>query len=112
GGGGGSNFQLIYGVRLEHSSYLGTPALNDSVFNEYHVRTNQLPSETYLSPRIGFSLSIPRPEQQGSSQRGFAAPLLVIRGGAGIFRGTMPATLPGTAQAQSGLSTAQTQLNC
>ena len=77
------------------------------------VRTDQLPSEfSNASPRIGFSLSIPRPEQQGSSQRGFAAPLLVIRGGAGIFRGTMPATLAGTAQQQSGLSTAQTQLFC
>jgi hypothetical protein len=111
-GAGGSNFQLIYGVRLEHSSYLGAPALNDSVFNEFHVRTDQLPSEFYVSPRIGFSYSIPRPEQQGSSQRGFAPPILVIRGGAGIFRGQMPATLPGTAQAQSGLSTAQTQLVC
>ncbi|HEY3933419.1 MAG TPA: carboxypeptidase-like regulatory domain-containing protein [Gemmatimonadales bacterium] len=112
GGGGGSNFQLIYGVRLEHSSYIGAPALNDTVFNEFHVRTDQLPSEFYASPRIGFSYSIPRPEQQGSSQRGFAPPILVIRGGGGIFRGQMPATLPGTAQAQSGLSTAQTQLVC
>ena len=112
GGGGNSNFQLIYGVRLEHSSYVGTPALNDSVFHEFGVRTDHLPSEFYASPRVGFSLSIPRPEQQGQSQRGFAAPLLVIRGGAGIFRGTMPGTLPGTAQQQSGLSTAQTQLFC
>jgi hypothetical protein len=112
GGGGNSNFQLIYGVRIEHSSYTGAPALNDSVFNEFHVKTSQLPTELYASPRIGFSLSIPRPEQQGSSQRGFAAPLIVFRGGAGIFRGTMPTGVPGTAQAQSGLSNAQTQLNC
>lgn len=109
---GNSNFQLIYGLRLEHSSYIGTPALNDSVYHEFNVRTDQLPSEWYLSPRLGFTLSIPRPEQQGSSQRGFAPPLVVFRGGAGIFRGTMPATLPGTAEAQSGLSTAQTQLVC
>ncbi len=112
GGGGNSNFQLIYGVRLEHSSFVGAPALNDSVFHEFKVRTDQLPSEFYLSPRVGFSLSIPRPEQQGQSQRGFVAPLIVIRGGAGIFRGTMPGTLAGTAQQQSGLSTAQTQLFC
>ena len=111
-GGGQSNFQLIYGVRLEHSSFVGTPGRNDSVFNEFHVRTDRLPTEFYASPRVGFSLSIPRPEQQGQSQRGFAAPLLVIRGGAGIFRGTMPGTLAGTAQQQSGLSTAQTQLFC
>ncbi len=109
---GGSNFQLIYGLRLEHSSYVGAPALNDSIFHEFHVRTDQLPSEWYLSPRVGFTYSVPRPEQQGSSQRGFAPPLVVFRGGAGIFRGNMPATLAGTAEAQSGLSTAQTQLVC
>jgi hypothetical protein len=109
---GGSNFQLIYGVRLEHSSYVGAPALNDSVYHEFGLRTDELPSEWYLSPRVGFTYSIPRPEQQGSSQRGFAAPLVVFRGGAGVFRGTMPATLAGTAEAQSGLSTAQTQLVC
>ena len=68
--------------------------------------------ETYLSPRAGFSYSIAAPEQQGQAQRGFAPPLLTIRGGAGIFRGTMPSTLPGTAQAQSGLLGAQTQLFC
>jgi hypothetical protein len=83
-GGGNTNFQLIYGVRLEHSSFTGAPALNDSVFHEFGVRTDQLPSEVYVSPRIGFSYSIPRPEQQGASQRGFAPPLLTIRGGAGM----------------------------
>ena len=112
GGPGNSNFQLIYGVRLEHSSFTGAPALNDSVFHEFGVRTDRLPTEFYASPRVGFTYNIPRPEQQGSSQRGFAPPLLTIRGGAGIFRGTMPATLAGTAQSQSGLSTAQTQLFC
>lgn len=110
--GGNANLQLVYGVRLENSSYTGAPARNDSVFNEFGVRTDRLPNEFYVSPRIGFSYSIPAPEQMGNAQRGFAPPLLTVRGGAGIFRGTMPATLPGTAQAQSGLSTAQTQLFC
>lgn len=112
GGGAGGNFQLIYGLRFEHTSFGGAPELNQAVFDEFGVRTDRLPSETYLSPRIGFSYAIPAPEQQGQSQRGFAPPLVTIRGGLGIFRGTMPPSLPGTAQAQSGLSTAQTQLMC
>ncbi len=112
GTGGGGNFQLVAGVRVEHTSYSGAPALNQPLFDEFGVRTDRLPSQLSVTPRVGFSYSIAAPEQQGQSQRGFAPPLLTIRGGAGIFRGTMPATLPGTAQAQSGLSTAQTQINC
>jgi hypothetical protein len=112
GGNGGGNLQLNYGLRLEHSSYTGAPARNDTIFHEFGLDTHVLPTETYLSPRAGFSYSIAAPEQQGQAQRGFAPPLLTIRGGVGIFRGTMPSTLPGTAQAMSGLSTAQTQLLC
>jgi hypothetical protein len=112
GANGGGNLQLSYGLRLEHTSYTGAPVENSAVFNEFGVHTSVLPTETYLSPRAGFSYSIAAPEQQGQAQRGFAPPLLTIRGGAGIFRGTMPSTLPGTAQAQSGLLGAQTQLYC
>jgi hypothetical protein len=112
GGGGAGNLQLNYGVRLEHSSYGGAPATNEDVLNEFHVDTHVLPTETYVSPRIGFSYAIPAPEQQGSAQRGFAPPLWTIRGGVGVFRGTMPSTLPSTAQGQSGLLNAQTQLYC
>ncbi|HEY3933420.1 MAG TPA: TonB-dependent receptor [Gemmatimonadales bacterium] len=112
GGGGAGNLQLNYGIRLEHSSYGGAPETNEDVLNEFHVDTHVLPTETYASPRVGFSYAIPAPEQQGSAQRGFAPPLWTIRGGAGIFRGTMPSTLPATAQGQSGLVNAQTQLYC
>lgn len=111
-GGGGSNFQLVYGLRLEHTAFSGAPALNGAVLDAFGVRTDRLPSQTHLSPRVGFSVAIPGPEQEGQSQRGFAPPLLTIRGGAGLFRGAMPASLPGIAQAQSGLGTAQTQLFC
>ncbi len=118
GGNGGGNLQVNYGVRVEHSGYLGAPDRNDAVYNEFKdlngnpLDTHTLPSELYVSPRAGFSYAIAAPEQQGQAQRGFAPPLLTIRGGAGVFRGTMPATLPGTAQAQSGLVGAQTQLFC
>ena len=112
GGNGGGNLQLNYGLRLEHSSYTGAPARNDAVFNEFGLDTHALPTEVYLSPRAGFSYSIAAPEQQGQAQRGFAPPLLTVRGGFGIFRGTMPSTLPGTAQSQSGLVGSQMQLLC
>ncbi len=112
GFGGGSNTQFQYGVRVEHTSYAGAPALNQAVYDEFGVRTDRLPSETYISPRVGFSYAIASREQNGQSQRGFGPPAWTFRGGLGVFRGTMPSTLPGTAAAQSGLAGAQTQINC
>ncbi|MGH7584191.1 MAG: carboxypeptidase regulatory-like domain-containing protein, partial [Gemmatimonadales bacterium] len=50
GANNGGNLQLSYGVRLEHSSYLGAPARNDAVYNEFGIDTHRLPSEWYVSP--------------------------------------------------------------
>lgn len=107
-----TNLQLTMGGRFERSTYSGAPDRNTAVEQIFGVRTDVLPSENYFSPRLGFSWTIPAKEQQGQGQRGFAPPALVVRGGAGVFRGTMPSTLPGTAQAQAGFSTTETQLSC
>ncbi|MEP6591295.1 MAG: TonB-dependent receptor [Gemmatimonadota bacterium] len=106
------NLQLTVGGRFEHGGYTGAPARNAAVESIFGVRTDLLPSENYFTPRVGFSWTIPSGEQSGSGQRGFSPPALVVRGGAGVFRGTMPVTLPGTAQAQSGFSNTETQLSC
>ncbi len=106
------NLQLTLGGRFEHSNFSGAPARNTAVESIFGVRTDLLPSESYFTPRLGFSWTIPAREQQGQGQRGFALPALVVRGGAGVFRGTMPSTLPGTAQAQAGFLTTETQLSC
>ncbi|MEO5799761.1 MAG: TonB-dependent receptor [Gemmatimonadales bacterium] len=108
----GQNLQLTLGGRFERSTYTGAPARNAAVESIFGVRTDLLPSENYFTPRLGFSWTIPSGEQQGQGQRGFSPPALVVRGGAGIFRGTMPSTLPGTAQAQAGFLTTETQLSC
>ena len=106
------NLQLTLGGRFEHSNFSGAPARNTAVERIFGVRTDLLPSESYFTPRLGFSWTIPAREQQGQGQRGFSLPALVVRGGAGVFRGTMPSTLPGTAQAQAGFLTTETQLSC
>ncbi len=108
----GRNIQFTAGGRLERSTFGGAPERNLDAEQRFGVRTDILPSETYFTPRLGFSWTIPSAEQQGQAQRGFAPPALVVRGGVGLFRGTMPSTLPGTAQAQAGLATTETQLFC
>lgn len=107
-----SNLQLTLGGRVEHSWFGGAPERNAAVEQAFGVRTDLLPTETYFTPRVGFSYSLAAAEQRGQSQRGFAPPRLTIRGGAGLFRGTMPSTIPGTAQAQSGLINTESQLIC
>src|SRR5690606_11384900 len=88
------------------------PERNAAAEERFGVRTDVLPSETAFTPRVGFSWSIASAEQRGQSQRGFAPPLVTIRGGLGVFRGTMPSNIPGTAQAQSGLQNTESQLVC
>lgn len=108
----GRNLQFTVGGRFERSSFTGAPERNADAEARFGVRTDILPTETAFTPRLGFSWTIPAKEQQGMGQRGFAPPALVVRGGVGVFRGTMSNTLPGTAQAQAGLSTTETQLYC
>ncbi len=107
-----SRLQVTFGGRFERSWFGGAPELNQAAFERFGVRTDELPTETYFTPRLGFSWNIPAAEQRGQAQRGFAPPLLTVRGGVGVFRGTMPSSLPGTAQAQSGLLNTESQLIC
>ncbi len=107
-----SNLQLTLGGRLERSWFGGAPARNAAAEEAFGVRTDVLPTETAFTPRLGFSYSIASSEQRGQSQRGFAPPKLTLRGGLGLFRGTMPSSIPGTAQAQSGLVNTESQLIC
>ena len=47
--------QLTYGLRLEHSNYTHAPTANVPLDSAFGVRTGAFPSETHLSPRIGFT---------------------------------------------------------
>lgn len=56
--------QVTYGVRLEHSSYDGAPRYNPDVEARFGRRTDRFPSETHLSPRVGFTWTLGLPEPQ------------------------------------------------
>lgn len=72
-------FQVTYGVRLEHTSYEGAPDNNPDVETKFGYRTDRFPSETHLSPRVGFTWTLGLPPQAP----GGATPA----GGAGGFPG-------------------------
>jgi hypothetical protein len=83
--------QFTYGLRVEGSRFDRAPDANPAVATAFGVRTDYAPSEVHLSPRAGFSW---RMNETG-------APLRLLRGGFGEFRGRTPyelysATLAGT----------------
>ena len=119
--------QLTYGLRLEDSRFSGAPAYNPAVDSLFARRTDRFPTETHLSPRIGFTWTIGAKDQvQGAPTtagggrggfgrfrggRGFST-ANVIRGGIGDFRGRAPTQLYSSAQDATGLVNTQAQLDC
>ncbi len=97
--------QLTYGLRLESSSFTRPPAYNPALDAALGRRTDELPSELHLSPRLGFTWTV------GGGTFG-TPPDIVVRGGAGLFRSPMPSSLVGFAQSSTGLSTSESELNC
>ena len=83
--------QFTFGVRAEGSRFDRAPDANPAVQTAFGRRTDFAPSEVHVSPRAGFSW---RMNETG-------APLRLLRGGFGEFRGRTPyelyaATLAGT----------------
>jgi hypothetical protein len=97
--------QLVYGARLETSTFRGAPANNADVESKFGFRTDQIPTDTHLSPRVGFTWTL------GGTNRG-EPPVVILRGGVGEFRSPVPSSLFSAAQGASGLSASESQLVC
>ncbi len=104
GGGGGSSVQLTYGARLEASHFSGAPLYNRAADSLFAVRTDRIPSEVHLSPRIGFSWAFGHLADGPQST--------FLRGGVGVFRSLTPTTLYSAALGAPGLASAETELIC
>ena len=99
----GPALQVAYGARLEGAKFSGAPAFNPAVDSLFGLRTDQIPSETHFSPRVGFTWM---------PDAGSGFPATIVRGGFGDFRSLTPNTLYSAALAAPGLSNAETQLVC
>ena len=99
-----AKLQLTYGVRLEHASYLDAPAFNPAIDSLFSRRTDAFPTETHVSPRLGFTFTY--------GMQPNAPALGSIRGGLGEFRGKAPSQLFASAADANGLVNAQSQIVC
>ncbi len=97
--------QLTYGLRLEGSTFRNPPAFNPALDSALGIRTDRLPSEVDLSPRVGFTWTI-----GGTSFR--SPPDLIVRGGVGRFRSPISLNLVSQTQTATGLSDSEAELNC
>ena len=52
------SLQLTYGGRLEHTQFNGSPALNPEIEQLFGYNTNDIPTETHFSPRVGFTWAL------------------------------------------------------
>src|SRR5437762_4495219 len=102
--GPGGALRLTYGARLETARFSGAPLYNRAVDSVFGVRTDRIPSEVHVSPRLGFTWA------GGDGSDGPQTTFL--RGGVGDFRSLTPTALYAAALSAPGLSSAQTQLIC
>jgi hypothetical protein len=117
------SLQLTYGVRAEGSRFGRTPEYNPAVEQAFGYRTDHVPTEFHLSPRVGFTWTLGMPPQfrpiAGDAARpAFApaqlnrGPLVILRGGIGEFRSAPSTQLVAAAAGATGLPNNESQLVC
>jgi hypothetical protein len=95
--------QLSSGLRAEATTFRGAPTYSPLVDQLFGLRTDQIPGEFHLSPRLGFTWLVP--SEDGPAE-------WVVRGGAGDFRNAPSTTLYGAALAAPGTGSGEAQLSC
>jgi hypothetical protein len=96
--------EIDYGLRLEHSSYGDAPAENGAVLSAFGLSTGSYPSETHLSPRVGFTYSAGGDKEDATGWQ--------LRGGVGEFRGVIPDRVFANAAQSTGLPSGQLKVTC
>ena len=99
-----SGVHLTYGVRVEATRFGDAPPANRAVDSLFGVRTDRLPDELHVSPRLGFDW------QFGSASD--ARHAVAVRGGVGEFRSPPPSFLYSLALGAPGLANVAAQLVC
>lgn len=106
-------WQLTFGGRVEYSRAAGSQAYSPAIDSLFGRRTDALPEELHLSPRLGFTWSLGGGGNSlfnvgGNAFNGGTT----IRGGIGEFRSTISPQLLAAAQGPVGSNPTEVQLAC
>jgi len=95
--------QVLYGARLEASTFADTPASNPAVTAAFGARTDRAPSAMAVLPRAGFTFDVPGPDGRPTGS---------VRGGVGAFRNLLDPRVVAGPSAATGLPDGVTRLAC
>ncbi len=98
------DLQLTYGLRMEGSRVNDQPERNPRVEELFGRRTDAIPNDFNVSPRVGFTYTV-----RGGENRQVLA---TVRGGFGEFRSRPLWNLFAGARDATGLAQSQAQLSC
>ncbi|MBC8090177.1 MAG: carboxypeptidase regulatory-like domain-containing protein [Phycisphaerae bacterium] len=111
-------FNVLYGARVEGSTFGSAPARNTALEQSLGVKTGVAPTRVHVSPRIGFTWLYNREKENGSGShnnnvgRFFRTATGTIRGGIGEFRDLLRPGVLADARAGTGLSGSTSSLSC
>ncbi|MEK7401113.1 MAG: TonB-dependent receptor [Gemmatimonadota bacterium] len=106
------NLQFTYGVRMDATQFLTTPAENLSLDTLYNLKNTALPGAVYFSPRAGFSWTYGTGAQIASFAGAQRGPRAVVRGGIGLFQSLPQTNSVDAAIDNTGLPSAVQQIQC
>lgn len=109
--------QLLYGMRLEGSTFTKAPAYNPLVAEAFGVRNDIAPASVHVSPRLGFTWVLAGASNNGAVRfnrtgRFNLGPTSYIRGGIGEFRNAIAPTLLSNASVLTGLPNSLRTITC
>jgi hypothetical protein len=104
--------QIQYGLRLDVSRFLNTPAFNPEVERTFGVRNDRVPMQVSLSPRVGFSWTVGQSDEIAAFTGASRTPRAVVRGGIGVFTNASNSGQIGGALDNTGLPSGIQQLHC
>jgi hypothetical protein len=103
------SLQLSYGLRFEGARYPDAPPFNPQISELFGRRTDRLPPEVHLSPRLGFTWTI---RGRGFGAFGPGQPAWIVRGGVGEFRSPLPSGLLAAVHGATGLAGSEAEVVC
>lgn len=106
------DFQLQYGVRMDANRFRDVPTFNPLVESTFGVRNDEVPSNVFVSPRVGFSWTYGQAPQIPGFEGAVRGPRAVVRGGIGVFQNTPQTRLTGPALDNTGLTSGIQNLIC
>ncbi len=103
------SLQLTYGARLEGARYPDPPPFNPAIWQLFGRRTDRIPPEVHISPRLGFTWTVRGRGMAGALP---GQPGWIVRGGVGEFRSPLPSGLLSAVHRATGLEVSETQVVC